>query len=184
MFGAVASTSTAWRVLERVSAAHLPLLRASRAEARAAVWAVGGGPDLAKELCIDIDATLLDAHSEKELATPTWKKGFGHHPIMCFLDRPDISSDGALAAILCEGRAGSNTTADHIEVLDHALASLPQQAQPTPGERGGASLVIRADAAGATHGFAAACRARGVVFSFGFPITQNVRDAVTAVKEP
>lgn len=184
VFGAVASTATAWRVLDRVDAAHLPLLRAGRANARAAVWAAGGGPDLDEELCLDIDATLLDAHSEKELATPTWKKGFGHHPLMCFLDRPDISSGEALAAILREGRAGSNTTADHIEVLDQALASLPEQARPTPGVGGGPRLVMRADAAGATHGFAAACRERGLAFSFGFPITQDVRDAVMATKPP
>lgn len=177
IFGPVASTPTAWRVLDRVSANHLPALRAGRAKARAAAWAAGAAPDLTGELCLDIDATIVIAHSDKELASPTWKKTFGHHPLMCFLDRPDISSGEALAGIIRPGRAGSNTTADHVEVLDQALASLPAEARPGCG----AQVVVRADAAGATHGFAAACRERGVGFSFGFPITEDVRTAITTV---
>jgi hypothetical protein len=175
VFGPVASTPTAWRVLDRVSADHLPLLRAGRAKARAAAWAAGAAPDLGGELCLDIDATIVVAHSEKELATATWKKTFGHHPLLCFLDRPDISSGEALAGIIRPGRAGSNTTADHICVLDQALASLPAWARPGCG---GPQIVVRADAAGATFGFAAACRERGVGFSFGFPITEDVRTAI------
>jgi len=178
VFGPVASTPTAWRVLDRVSADHLPLLRAGRAKARAAAWAAGAAPDLGGELCLDIDATIVVAHLEKELATATWKKTFGHHPLLCFLDRPDISSDQALTGIIRPGQAGSNTTADHICVLDQALASLPAEARPGPG---GPQIVVRADAAGATFGFAAACRARGVGFSFGFPITEDVRTAIKAV---
>ena len=81
------------------------------------------------------------------------------------------------------GNAGSNTTADHIEVLDLALASLPQAARPRPGDPTGPQLVVRADAAGATHGFADACRDRGVGFSFGFPIDETVRQAINAVPE-
>jgi hypothetical protein len=65
------------------------------------------------------------AHSDKEKATPTWKKTFGFHPLVCFLDRPAISSGEALAGIVREGRAGSNTTAEHIAVLDMALAGMP-----------------------------------------------------------
>jgi hypothetical protein len=70
LFGPVASTSTAWRVLDRVSDAHLSKLRAGRATARAAAWAAGAAPDLSRELCLDIDATIVIAHSEKELASP------------------------------------------------------------------------------------------------------------------
>lgn len=183
LFGPVASTPTAWRVLDRVSAAHLPRLRAGRAAARAAAWAAGASPDLSGELFLDLDATIVIAHSEKELASPTWKHTFGFHPLVCFLDRPDIASGEALAGVVREGRAGSNTTADHIGVLDLALANLPEHARPRPEDPDSPSYVARADAAGATYGFARVCRARGVGFSFGFAITEDVRAAIVALSE-
>ena len=183
VFGPVASTPTAWRVLDRVSDAHLSLLRQGRATARAAAWAAGAGPDLDSELCLDIDASIVTAHSEKEDAAPTWKKTFGFHPILCFLDRPEtVSSGEALSGIVRPGNAGSNTAADHICVLDLALANLPPPARPRPGDPDGPHLVVRADAAGATHDFAAHCRTVGVGYSFGFAITQGVRDAIAELE--
>jgi len=134
-------------------------------------------------LCLDLDATIVIAHSEKEWATPTWKKTFGFHPLVCFLDRPEISSGEALAGIVREGRAGSNTTADHIEVLTMALASLPEYARPKKDDPNGPRLLARADAAGATHGFAAFCRDQTVAFSFGFAIDEDVRKAIVSVEE-
>jgi len=183
VFGPVASTPTAWRVLDRVSRAHLPRLRSGRAAARSAAWAAGAAPDLSGELFLDIDATIVIAHSNKELASPTWKQTFGFHPLLCFLDRPEIAAGEALSGILREGRAGSNTTADHICVLDMALESLPLQARPRPGDPNGPRLVVRADAAGATHGFAKVCRGRGVSFSLGFAVTEDVREAIVALEE-
>ncbi len=178
VFGPVASKPTAWRGLDRVSAAHLPRLRSGRAQARAAAWAAGAAPDLTEELCIDIDASVVIAHSEKELAAPTWKKTFGFHPLLCYLDRPEISSGEGLAGKLREGNAGSNTAADHIEVLDMALASLPEAARPRPEDPWAPRLLVRADAAGGTHAFAAHCRSVGVGFSFGYAVTDHVRSAV------
>ncbi len=183
LFGAVASDPTAWRVLDRVSDERLGGLRAGRAAARAAAWAAGAGPDLSTELHLDLDATVLIAHSEKEDARPTWKHTFGFHPLLCYLDRPEIASGEALAGMLRPGNAGSNTAADHIVVLDMALASLPAAARPRPGAPDGPRLVVRADAAGATHAFAAHCRAVGVGFSMGFAITEAIRDAIVAVEE-
>jgi hypothetical protein len=110
---------------------------------------------------------------EKDVRVPS--------PDAFFLDRPDISSGEALAGIMRTGRAGSNTTADHITVLDLALANLPEGAQP--GQPDGPALVARGDSAGATHGFAEACRARGVGFSVGFPIGDGVRDAIKTVPD-
>jgi hypothetical protein len=182
LFGPVASTPTAWRVLDRVSEAHLPLLRQGRADARAAAWAAGAGPDLGGELCLDIDATIVVAHSDKQTAEPTWKKTFGHHPLVCFLDRPDVSSGEALSGILRPGGSGSNTAKDHITVLDQAITSLPQQARPRAGDPEGPRLVVRSDAAGATHDFAAHCRTVGVAFSFGFPATRDIRDAIVELE--
>ncbi len=148
-----------------------------------AAWEAGAAPDLSEELFLDLDATIVIAHSEKELASPTWKHTFGFHPLLCFLDRPDISSGEALAGVIRTGRAGSNTTADHIAVLDLALQNLPALARPRPGEVDGPRLVVRADAAGATHGFAKVCRDRGVAFSFGFAITGDVREAIVALDQ-
>jgi hypothetical protein len=179
IFGPVASTPTAWRALDKVSEGHLSLLRAGRAKARAAAWAAGAAPELSAELVLDFDATVVVAHSEKEGAAPTWKHTFGFHPLYCFLDRPEVSSGEALAGLLRPGNAGSNTAADHIDVLDMAIESLPPEARPGAGPR----LLARADSAGATHEFADACRRRGVGFSFGFPVGEDVRLAISLVPE-
>lgn len=132
---------------------------------------------------IDIDATLVLDHSDnKEVATPTWKKSFGLHPLLAFLDRPEIAGGKALAGLLRTGRAGSNTAADHITVLDEALASLPSAWRPDPGrggDRDAPKVLVRCDSAGATHDFAGACRAAGVGFSFGYPVDWRVQDADT-----
>ncbi len=127
VFGPVASTTTMWRLLdERIDAAHLPGIRAARAAARAAAWAAGAAPDRGGWLHIDVDATLTIDHSDnKENAAATWKKAYGYHPLLVFLDRPGIAGGEALAGLLRPGNAGSNTAADHITVLGWALDSLP-----------------------------------------------------------
>ena len=133
------SHPTAYRVLDRVGPSQLDAMRTARAAARAKVWVAGGGPDLVDEqgdrqgLVLDVDASLLTAHSEKEGAPPTHKRGFGFLPLMVFLDRPNVSGGKALAAFLRPGNAGSNTAADHLTILDLALAQLPEHARPTPG---------------------------------------------------
>ena len=133
LFGVVASEATAWRGVERVDEVHLARLQAVRAGARERVWAAGGGPDLAAGLVIDIDATITIAHSEKSNAAKTWKKTFGFHPLLAYLDRPDVAGGEALAGILRPGNAGSNTTADHKAILTQALMALPAYARPRPG---------------------------------------------------
>jgi hypothetical protein len=181
LFGSVASDPTAWRALHRVDAEHLPAIQAVRAAARERVWAAGGGPDLSGELVLDFDATVTVAHSEKENAAATWKRTFGFHPLLCYLDRPDISGGEALAGLLRAGNAGSNTTADHVMVLDLALRALPAAARPRPADPTGPRLLARSDSAGATHGFAAALRERAVAFSLGFPVDARVQAAVLAL---
>lgn len=187
LFGPVASMPTTWRVLDRVDAAHLEPVRDARAAARGAAWAAGAGPDLDDELRLDFDATITIAHSEKENAAATWKKTFGFHPLLCFLDRPDVAGGEALAGLLRKGNAGSNTAADHIAVLDMALAALPEHARPRPGEEpgqwDGPRLLARSDSAGATHAFAEACVERGVGFSFGFPVDTRIQAVVDAIPE-
>jgi hypothetical protein len=155
LFGPVASTATAWRVIEGVADDALGLagLRAARAQARERAWQVGAWPK-ADLLLVDIDGTLLDAHSDKEGAAGTYKHGFGFCPLVCFLDRGDGTGE-ALAGILRPGNAGSNTAADHIEAVDLALAQLPRAAGDQP-------MLLRADTGGATHALVDHLRQRGV----------------------
>jgi hypothetical protein len=80
LFGRAASDSTAFRVIDQI-ASHpeaIGWLRAAHARARARVWKLAGAPD---RVTIDVDATLLTAHSDKEGAEPTWKRGYGFHPM-------------------------------------------------------------------------------------------------------
>ncbi len=126
-------------------------------EPRERAWAAGAGPDLRQGLVIDIDATITIAHSEKENAASTWKKTFGFHSLLAYLDRPDISGGEGLAGMLRPGNAGSNTTADHVRILEMALAALPARTRPQPGTKRSPKVLVRTDSAGATYGFAAAC---------------------------
>ncbi|MCA1693337.1 MAG: IS1380 family transposase [Actinobacteria bacterium] len=183
LFGVVASAPTAWRVVDRVDAQHLARLRTVRAQARERAWAAGGGPDVSAGLTIDLDATILIAHSEKDNAAATWKKTFGFHPLMAYLDRPDISGGEALAGMLRTGNAGSNTAADHQQVLQMALAALPAPARPRPGDPDSPQVLIRTDSAGSTHAFATTLREAGCGFSLGFSVDGPVQTAILALAE-
>ena len=175
VFGQVASDPTAWRALASVDDEVLVSVHAARAVARAAAWAAGARPP--KDfIVLDFDATLVTSHSEKEMAAPNYKHGFGFHPLLCFVD----ATNDAVAGVLRPGNAGSNTAADHIAVLDAAMAQLPvrtRKADPENGEW----MLARADSAGCTHGFLDALRERGIEFSVGFPMDEAVRQAVLAL---
>ncbi len=186
VLGAKASTTTMWRLVdERIDAAHLPGVRAARAAARAAAWEAGASPAGEGWLHIDIDATLVIDHSDNKTgAAPTWKKTFGLHPLLAFLDRPEIAGGEALAGLLRNGNAGSNTASDHVIVLGQALAALPPAWRPDPDHPDDPDkprVVVRCDTAGATHRFADACRIAGVGFSFGYPVDARVQDAVDSL---
>jgi hypothetical protein len=169
LFGQVASTPTAWRALEAVDADALERMAAARAEARRVVWAAGADPGF---YVIDLDGTLITSHSDKEGAAPTYKKGFGHHPLLAFLD----ATGEALAGILRPGNAGSNTAADHVQLLGMALTQLPVDPQTV-------EVVARADSAALTHDFIDACRAAHVRFSVGHDLTEPIRNACLSVPE-
>lgn len=166
LFGKVGSGPTVWRVLNSIGPEQLAAIRKARARARAHAWEAGATPD--GELIADFDSTLVTSHSEKEQAAPTYKRGFGFHPMHCYLD----NSNEALAAILRPGNAGANTAVDHITVLDDALAQIPETARE---ER---SLLARVDSAGVSHEFINALREKGIRFSVGFDLTQPVRTAI------
>jgi len=177
VFGPVASDPTAWRVLASVDAEVLVSVDAARAAARSMAWAAGARPP--KDfIVLDFDATLVTSHSEKEKAKATYKLGFGFHPLLCFVD----STNDAVAGVLRPGNAGSNTAADHIAVLDAALAQLPVRTKKVDPENG-EWMLARADSAGCTHEFLDALRERGLEFSVGFPMDEAVRKAVLALEE-
>lgn len=169
LFGQVASDATAYRGVERLDARMLSRLRDVRSLARDRVWKLAGTPS---RVILDIDATLLTSHSEKEGAAGTYKRGFGFHPLLCF----QATTGEALAGILRPGNAGSNTAADHVEVLDRALSQLPASAV-NPG------TLVRCDSAGATHAFLSAVVERGLSFSVGCDLSGRVRDAILDLPE-
>ena len=185
LFGSVASDPTAWRLLDALDEAALARMRAGRARAREVAWAQAAetgrlarssvaGHEIAG-LVLDVDATIVRCHSGKELASKTWKRTYGYHPLLCFLD----ATGEALSGLLRTGRAGSNTTADHITVLDQALAPIPDA------HRYGTDILIRSDSAGATQGFLAHIRSQrkhgmDTFFSVGIAITEPIRTAITA----
>ncbi|MEU6700346.1 IS1380 family transposase, partial [Pseudonocardia sp. NPDC046786] len=188
-FGPVASDSTVWRLLDRLDERALSAIAAARARAREVVWARhaethgrivapsrAGGRALGKTLVIDLDATIVIAHSEKEQAAPTFKGTFGYHPMLAFCD----NTGEFLAARLRRGNAGANTAADHITVLDQALAQVPDD------HRHGRDILVRADTAGCTRTFLAHIRslhqqAVACEFSVGWAITDRERGAIAAV---
>jgi len=173
LFGPVASIPTAYRVIHAVDDARLAAIRAARAAARARAWRLGAAPT---SITLDFDATLLTAHSVKEQAAATYKHGFGFYPLGCWLDE----TNEALAAVLRPGNAGSGTAADHVEVLDLALAQLPVDPVGVDPDAG-VAMLARADSAGASHEFLDALRARGIEFSVGLPVTEAVRLAILSV---
>ena len=167
LFGQVASVPTTWRTLEAIDDATLERVAGARSEARRAAWAMGMDPGF---YVIDIDGTLVDAHSEKEQATPTYKRGFGFYPLMAYLD----ATGEALAGMLRQGNAGSGTAEDHIVVLDAALRQLP--VDPRADE-----VIVRTDAGGTSHALAEACRERGVRFVGGCQLRTEVATTIMAI---
>ena len=161
LFGAVASETTAHRVLKSIDSALLEALRGAHAEAPARAWDAGGRPE---ELIFDIDASLLIAHSEKEGAAGNYKGGFGFFPLLCYL----AETGEPLAGILRPGNAGANTASDHSEVLQLALEQLP-------GADLEREMLARADIGGRTHAFTADCRETGIRFSVGYEVEAKVR---------
>lgn len=169
LFGVVASESTAHRAIKSIDGEALEAIRASRAKALAKAWDAGARP---KELILDIDASLLTAHSEKEGAAGNYKGGFGFHPLLCYL----AETGEPLAASLRPGNAAAHTAADHFEVLQLALEQLPEQDLHR-------EILARADIGGRTHAFTSDCRDAGIRFSVGYEVDERVRGAIGGLPE-
>lgn len=190
LFGPVASTATAWRVLASVNETVLDQVKTARALARERAWLLRGeagrmvptvrcAGTMVPGLVIDLDATLVACHSEKQGCAATFKHGFGYHPLLAWLD----NTGEALAGMLRPGNANANTAADHITVTDEAVAQIPDE------HRYGTPILIRADGAGASKAWLAHLRSlreqRGLQleFSVGFTLTNQLKEAIGLMPE-
>jgi hypothetical protein len=191
LFGQVASVPTAWRVLKEIAGGgdrRRRKVTAAVSRARRHAWAHGiarhgGLPPvrvadrrLEGVTCIRLDATVVAAHSDKELAEPNFK-GFGHHPLIAECD--NVAEP--LAWMLRPGSAGSNTAADHLGVLDQAITALP----PALRRR----LMVTSDGAGASHALVkeldrlASRHGYQVTYSIGWELGARERAAIGKVPE-
>jgi hypothetical protein len=193
LFGLVASDPTVCRLIDRLARnidAALSAVRAARAAARARVWELVGPPGCDRDsteeagdddevdvgngepvlVIIDGDGTLLDAHSEKEQAAPTFKRGFGFHPLLAYIDHGPTGTGEAAAVVLRPGNAGANTAADQIALIGLALAQLPTNQT--------FRVLYRADGAGCSHQLLEWLVEHGIEFSVGFHANEPVAAAI------
>jgi Transposase DDE domain group 1 len=176
--GPVASDPVISRLISALAAdapRALAAIRTARAAARGRAWALAGerAPGAGGSLiAVDLDATIVLAHSEKEKAAPTWKKTFGFHPLAAFADHGSGAGGEPLAIVLRPGNAGSNTAAGHIEVTRLALAQLPRALRRR--------VLIRTDSGGGTREFLAwlASPGRRLHYSIGLTITDDMQQAI------
>jgi hypothetical protein len=189
VFGLVASDPTVSRTIDVLAgdaAAALAAIDTARAAARARAWELAGvhaphhDVDAARPLVVDVDATLVTAHSEKEQAAPTFKRGFGFHPLWAFADHGTEGTGEPLSVLLRKGNAGSNTAADHITVVRAALKQLPSH---QPGRRPGRQVLIRADAGGCTHAFLDWLVGQRLQYSIGFTLPTDFADTLDHIPE-
>ena len=181
--GPVASDPVVSRLISALAAdlpAALRAIRKARAAARERAWelAADHAPGADGSLIpVDIDATIVTAHSEKEKAAPTWKKTFGFHPLAAFADHGAGGTGEALALVLRPGNAGSNTAAEHIEAARLALAQLPRRARRR--------VLIRTDSGGGTHQFLAWLTRPGrrLHYSIGMTITEDMHQAILQIPD-
>ena len=176
--GPVASDPVISRLISALAAdapRALRAIRKARAAARERAWALAGerapGAD-GSLIPVDLDATIVLAHSEKEKAAPTWKKTFGFHPLAAFADHGAAAGGEPLAIVLRPGNAGPDAAAEHIEVTRLALAQLPRRARRR--------VLIRTDSGGGTREFLAwlASPGRRLHYSIGMTITDEMQQAI------
>lgn len=190
VFGQVASDPTVSRLVTRLARdpqQSLAAVWAAQAQARASVWRLAGdqAPDAARSvadpLVVDVDATLVTAHSDKEHAAATFKRGYGFHPLWAFVDHGPGGTGEPVGVLLRPGSAGSNTATDHITVLRQAFSQVPGINPARPGK----TVLVRTDGAGATHQLLDWLHARRVQYSVGFtlgadtiPVIESLPDSV------
>jgi hypothetical protein len=182
LFGFVPSDSTLYRTFRQIGSATLAGLWEAMAEVRAGVWRRSSATTGKHTIVLDIDSSLHEIHSEhKQETAANYKGGFGYHPIYCFAD----ATSETLGVRLRPGNAGANNIADHVAVLDQAIAQLPEEI--AVGHRPGddPSLVrrpiqVRVDSAGCTE-FVWRCRERNVGFAVAARSNTSIHAAISRV---
>jgi hypothetical protein len=184
LFGPVASDPTVSRLFATLAGdveAAVSVIGQARARARAVLWSrrrpVAGTPGrrAGGQVIIDIDATLVAAHSDKQGAEPTFKRGFGFAPMCAFVDHGEHGTGEALALDLRPGKASPWNSADHIATLDNALVQLPEH------ERG--QVLVRADTGACSKVFLHRITDLGLEYSIGFQAQDTVKAAIEAIPE-
>lgn len=181
LFGPVASVATAWRAVHATAVFELRAIPSALAVARERVWSAQPpeGP-----MIWDFDSTLLNVHSEKEDAAPTYKRGFGFNPLGAWCD----NTKEPLGAMLRPGNAAPGDADDHLELLEQVVRSVPPEYALGHEEDDDPALVVhpilvRADSAGASHRFVQSLTIANFDYSIGFPISGSVRDALLLAQE-
>ena len=183
VFGNAPSDTTVRRTLELADPRTLDKIARARAAVRAHVWSLIAatpagfpwlaiaGKVLAGWLVIDLDGTLITARSDKEGAAPTFKMGYGFHPLGAWC----ANTAESLAMLLRSGNAGSNTFTDHLAVLTAAIRQIPARMR--------SRLLVRVDGAGTsheliTHLLSLSSRRRTMLFTCGWAITEADEQAI------
>jgi hypothetical protein len=176
LFGQVASDPTVSRLVGRLAEdaeSALSALRDARASARARAWGLQSPVPIGEPVVIDLDATLVEAHSEKEGAQPTFKRGFGFAPLLAFVDHGFGGTGECVAGLLRPGKATANDAADHVSVLADALAQLPQSRRR--------NVIVRGDSGAGTHAFVEHVHGLGLNYSVGLAGWPTILDALDSV---
>jgi len=185
LFGPVGSDSTLYRTFRHIDAGGLEALWQAMAAVRSQVWRRSSATAGTDTVVLDIDASLVEIHSENKAGTAAnYKRGFGFHPMFCFAD---VTGE-ALAAILRPGNAVANSIADHLEVLDAAVAQLPEEVavghlvgdDPALVAR---AVMVRTDSAGCSKHFVAGCRERNIGFAVVARSNYAIQAAISKVMD-
>ena len=186
LFGAVASDSTLYRTIRAITPTVLGNLTEQAAVTRGQMWRRMSATTGIGMVVLDIDASLVQIHSEN-------KQGTGE----CFTGgvretqhrgEPEPANNALVArGMLRPGNAGANSVADHFTVLDAAVAQLP--ADIASGHRDGddVSMVrrvvqVRTDSAGCSTRFAAGCRARHIGFAVVASSNANIHKGISRIQ--
>ena len=184
LFGAVASDSTLYRTMRAITPTVLADLTTQAAATRALVWRRMAATTGNSMVVLDIDASLVQIHSENKAGTgPNYKGGFGFSPMLCFAD----ATGEALAGMLRPGNAGANSVADHFTVLDAAVAQLPVEI--AAGHHAGDDVTqvrrrvqVRTDSAGCSTRFATGCRARNIGFAVVARTNASIHKGISRIQ--
>jgi hypothetical protein len=170
--GLTAALSARLAAIKQRQRGHDPgrVIRWAHASARARSWELHGASEW---LTLDVDATLIAAHPDKEKAAGNDKGGFGFHPLQVYLDETREALGGLLRP--GNGRFQHRRCADdHKAVIDRAPGQTPSEYVET------LEILVRADSAGPTHGLVDYCREGNMRFSVGYEVTEPVRAAILA----